>query len=114
MRITYFRYILMVTILCLSGSCVFAQNKSENRNRTREFCTNNNWSNNNRVSANDLRETTVAARNLVTVDGNRNGGIRVTGSNRSDILVRSCIQAWSTSDEAARTLARSVRIDTGS
>lgn len=87
---------------------VRAQNTSN-----REFCSNN-WSNGDRTSVSELRETKVPASNLLTVDGKRNGGIRVIGENRSDVLVRACIQAWAKDDSAARSLAKSVRIETGS
>lgn len=88
-----------------------AQNTSESSKR--EFCSNN-WSNGDRISVSELRETNIPVNNLLTVDGKRNGGIRVIGENRSDVLVRACVQAWGNSDEAARVLAKSIRIETGS
>ncbi len=78
----------------------------------KEFCSNNNWSNGDKVSFNELREMTVPASGKLDVDGARNGGISIRGENRSDVLVRACVQAWSTSDEAAKSLAASVRINT--
>lgn len=79
----------------------------------REFCSNN-WSIGDSISVSELRETKVPASSLLTVDGKRNGGIRVIGENRSDVLVRACIQAWAKDDAAARSLAKSIRIETGS
>ena len=78
----------------------------------KEFCSNNNW-NGDKVSTSELREMTVAATSRLEVDGARNGGISVKGENRSDILVRACVQAWGSSEEAAKSLASSVRINTG-
>ena len=79
----------------------------------KEFCSNNNW-NGDKVSTSELRELTVAASGRLEVDGARNGGISVRGENRSDVLVRACVQAWGSSEQEAKSLASSVRINTGS
>lgn len=81
--------------------------------RYKEFCSNNNWNGGDKVSTSELREMTVAATSRLEVDGARNGGISVRGENRSDILVRACVQAWGSSEEAAKSLASSVRVNTG-
>jgi hypothetical protein len=107
---TRLRYILLITILSLTGSIACAQAKAGKQ--TREFCSNNNWSNGDKVSFRELRESTLPAGNLLTVDGKRNGGIRVKGSDRSDVLVRACVQAWGNSDADARAVARNIRIET--
>jgi hypothetical protein len=75
------------------------------------FCSNNNWSSNDRVSFNELRETTISA-GAITVDAGKNGGIGIKGEDRGDILVKACIQAWGPSDAAARAAVSSVRINT--
>lgn len=77
------------------------------------FCSET-WSNGDRSSVKELRETKLPASNLLAVDGKRNGGIRVIGENRSDVLVRACVQAWAKDDAAARNLAKSIRIETNS
>ena len=109
----FFRYILLAVAavtLCLSGSTVFAQEKSEKRG---DFCDNNNYSSgDSKVSHKEARESTVAAGGVVDVDARRNGGIRVRGENRSDVLVRACIQTRATTDEEARAIARGIRIET--
>ena len=79
----------------------------------KEFCSNNGWNGGDKVSTSELREMTVAATSRLEVDGARNGGISVRGENRSDILVRACVQAWGSSEEAAKSLASSVRVNTG-
>lgn len=76
------------------------------------FC-NNNWSYGDKVSVSDLRELTVASTGGIDVDAGKNGGISVKGEDRSDVLIRACVQAWGASEEAARTAASSVRIATG-
>lgn len=85
--------------------------KSEYKSE-RGFCSSNNWSSD-RVSTNELREVTVAASSTLNVDGRQNGGISVKGEDRGDILIRSCVQAWGKTEEEAKSLASSVRIDTG-
>ncbi|HJS51408.1 MAG TPA: DUF4097 family beta strand repeat-containing protein [Pyrinomonadaceae bacterium] len=78
----------------------------------KEFCSNNNWHNGEKVSFSELRELNLPASGKIDVDGARNGGISVKGENRSDVLVRACVQAWGSTDEAARSLASSIRINT--
>lgn len=85
--------------------------KAEYKAKYKEFCSNN-WSNGDKVSVSDLRETTVASTGTLNVDGGRNGGIKVQGENRSDIALRACVQAWGVSEEAARAIASSIRINT--
>ncbi len=108
-----FYYFLLLAIFCLSGVTALAQDKDKSKYKTynKEFCSNN-WSNGDKVSFHELRETIVSA-NSLTVDGKRNGGISVKGENRSDILIKACVQTWGESDEAARLLAKNIRIETG-
>jgi DUF4097 and DUF4098 domain-containing protein YvlB len=101
--------IFLLIITALSVFAVSAQKPAE-RGQAREFCSNNNWSNDNQVSFHELRQMTLPATGSVAVDAGQNGGIHVAGTNRSDILVRACVQAWGTSDEAAKALASSVKI----
>ncbi len=96
-------------IICIGNVIIVAQKSNRN-----EFCSYNNWSDNNRVSAKDMRETTFSAPSLLSVDGKKNGGISVIGENRSDVSVRACIQAWAGSDEAAQKIVRDIKIETGS
>lgn len=104
----YFCCFLLLTIFCLFS---FAQDKAERK--MKQFCSNN-WSNGDSVSFHEVRETTLSAANLLTVDGRRNGGIRVIGENRNDVLVRACVQTWAATEEEARNLAKGIRIETGS
>jgi Putative adhesin len=99
----------------------FAQDKTEKANkavaktRTSTFCSNDdNWNGDNKVQHKELREMTVAASGALNVDGGKNGGISVKGENRTDILVRACVQAWGKSAEEAQSLVKGVRVDTGS
>jgi hypothetical protein len=119
----------LVMVLCLlAGLAVAAQekekvdkgiiiNKQELKEvvkvKNKEFCSSENWSSDDKQQYRELRESTVAA-GAIDVDAGRNGGISVKGENRSDILVRACIQAWGDTMEAAKAAVSSVRISSGS
>ena len=108
-----FRFVLLLAICCSLGSIVFGQNKAEQKTKNKEFCSNYNYSSDEKISYRETREMTMAAGSLVNVDARRNGGIRVKGENRSDVLVRACVQTLGATDEEARAVAKSVRIETG-
>jgi hypothetical protein len=116
-KIRFCFYGFLLVAFVLGGINVSAQEKIKdkekfkNKTYSKEFCSND-WSNGDKVSSRELRETTVGGGNL-TVDGKRNGGISVKGENRSDILIRACVQAWGTTAEEAAQLAKSVRVETG-
>ncbi len=93
-----------------TAKAVAKSDKSEYKSRG--FCENNNWSGNDRVSANDLRELTVSSNGTLNVDAGANGGISVKGEDRSDVLVRACVQAWGATDGEARAAIASIRINT--
>lgn len=62
----------------------------------------------------EVRETTLKAnRKVIDVDGGDNGGIRVTGWDRDDILLRAKIHVSDGSDDDARELASKIKIETG-
>jgi hypothetical protein len=102
-------FILLPVTFCLFAMGVSAQDKV----KSRDFCSNDTYYNGDKVGFKELRESTVSAGSL-TVDGKRNGGIKVRGENRSDILIRACIQTWDTTEEAAREIAKGIRVETGS
>jgi hypothetical protein len=109
-----FRFVLLLTIFCLSGSIVFGQNKAEQKEKNKEFCSNYNYSSDDKISYKEKREVNISAGSLVNVDGKRNGGIKVRGENRPDVLVRACVQTLGATDEEARAVAKNIRIETGS
>ena len=105
-------FVLAAAILLLSGATVFAQDKSDKSVKNRGFCENYNYSSGDKVSYKEVRETTVRAGSLLNVDGGRNGGIMVRGEERSDVLIRACVQTAAATDEAARAMAKNIRIET--
>jgi hypothetical protein len=113
---------LAAALLFLSTTILFGQAETAGKHaykaekvKNHTFCSSENWSNGNgdRVQFRDLREMTIPASGSLSVDGGRNGGIKVKGSERSDILVRACVQTWGANDEAARAAAAGIRISTG-
>ena len=106
------RFALLLATLSLSGFAVFAQDSADSQTKYDDFCRNSYYSERNSAEFNEIRETTLPPTDLLNVDGKRNGGIRVKGSDRSDILVRACVQTRADSDQAARALARNIRLET--
>jgi hypothetical protein len=107
-------FVLVLAIVFLSGSTVFAQDKDKSDKKNRGFCENYNYSSGDKVSYKEVRETTVRAVSLLIVDGGRNGGIKIKGEDRNDVLVRACVQTVGLSEEAARAMSKNIRIETGS
>ena len=87
---------LIICLLCglIATGQETLQLKEKLKERSSSFCSDNNWSSGDKVSYHDLREMTVAAGGVLDVDAGQNSGISVKGENRSDVLVRACIQAW--------------------
>jgi len=111
---------MFALVLGMSAAAVFGQNakaearatRSEHKNYNREFCSDNNWSDGNRVSFRDLREMTLPSSGDVNVDGRQNGGVSVKGEDRSDVLVRACVQTWAKTGDEAKAVAGNVKINT--
>lgn len=107
----FLRFILLPLVLGFSLTA-FAQEKYEQKNRS--FCSDDNYYSGKKGSFRELREITAAAGETVNVDALKNGGISVKGENRSDVLVRACVQSWGDSNEDAASLAKNLRIQTNS
>ncbi len=108
-----------IAVLCIAlaigmtAATTIAQERGKAaKERSNAFCTNNNNWSDDKVSVSDLRELTVPASGMVAVDAGKNGGVSVKGEDRSDVLVKACVQAWGSSEEAAKAAAGSIRIDT--
>jgi hypothetical protein len=102
---------LLIGVAAVNAFGQEAATKTKLRDKERSFCTGDNWSSD-RVSFRDLREMTMPATGSLTVDAGRNGGIHIIGSERSDIVVRACVQSWGTTDEAAKAAAANIRVST--
>ncbi|MCC6327968.1 MAG: hypothetical protein IT174_05590 [Acidobacteria bacterium] len=112
------RYSLVAVLLFICAGVVLSQTKAEKiavngeQRMSKEFCSNN-WTNGEKVSVSDLREIPVPSTGTLNIDGGRNGGIKVIGGNRTDVLIRACVQAWAATSEAARAAVSAIRINTG-
>jgi hypothetical protein len=60
----------------------------------------------------EVRESTMQGVNPIDIDAGQNGGIKLRGWDRGDVLVRARIEAYGESDADARALAAGVRIET--
>ena len=75
-------------------------------------CDGRNWDSE-RATHCEINETTIPATGLLTVDGGVNGGVRVRGWQKSQILVRAKVQTSADTDARARDIARLITIRTG-
>lgn len=113
-NLKYIATVLMTAAIGVSATAAFGQDggKAEYKDKNKGFCQNWNWSSDEKVSFHELREMTVAAGGTITVDAGKNGGIGVTGEDRGDVVIRACVQAWGTSESAARAAVNNVKIST--
>ena len=100
-----------------------AQSRNSTRDATRDFtrdasrgralsCDDHTYGDD-RATHCEMREDTIGGANPLDIDAGRNGGIRVRGWGRGDVLVRSKVQTQARTDADARRLAAGVRVDTG-
>ena len=96
-----------------SGSAQ-SRNRDTGRDSTRTgnmTCSDRNI-NRDRATHCEVREDTIGGANPLDIDAGRNGGIRVRGWDRGDVLVRTRIESYADTDADARRLVSGVRIDT--
>lgn len=65
-----------------------------------------------RVNHCEVRESRIPARGSLTVDAGRNGGVSVRAWDGSDVLVRARVQAHAPTQDAARSIAQGIRVNT--
>jgi hypothetical protein len=110
----YLRYIAVAAVAAaigISASNVFGQDESRENTKERSFCSSDNWSGD-KVSYRDLREMTLTSTGSLNVDSGQNGGISVKGEERSDVLVRACVQTMGATEAEAKSLASAIRVET--
>lgn len=96
--------------LVVAGS---AQSRRDATRDTARLSCNDRNDNDDRATHCEVREDTIGGANPLDIDAGRNGGIRVRGWDRGDVLVRSRLQASANTDAEARRLVAGVRVDTG-
>ncbi len=105
--------LLSALLVVVTAAPAFAQ-RSRSAERWLDDCRSGRFSGDrDREQYCDVREQTIPARSGLRVDGRENGGIEVIGSDRSDILVISKIQAQAESESDAKDIAGNIRIDVG-
>jgi len=79
-----------------------------------QWCDRDNWGHDNDGERYcEVREITLSAgRDLITVDGRQNGGIKVEGWDRNEILVRAKVTTHARTEAAAERLAEDIEINT--
>ena len=103
-----------LTFIHLTTSAASAFAQSREAQRWLDDCRSGRWGNDrDRERYCDVREQTIPARSQLRVDGRENGGIKIVGADRNDILVISKIQAQAGSESEAKELASGIRIDMG-
>jgi len=85
---------------------------SAQRSRGEEMnCSNGGWWDRDNERACKITEKTIAAvSGVLNIDGKTNGGIRVLGANRRDILVRAMIQAHARTESRAQALVDEITL----
>src|SRR3954462_11546051 len=89
-----------------------AQSRNRDAARTGTLSCNDGNGYDDRATHCEVREDTVGGANPLDINAGRNGGIRVRGWDRGDVLVRSKIQTSAATDADARRIASAVRIET--
>jgi len=103
--------LLTTTVAAALGAVVFAQSRDRQFGRSSsDWC--GDRGDRDRPFHCEVREATIGGANPVDIDASPNGGIRVRGWDRGDVLVRSRISAQADSDAEARALVSGTRVDT--
>jgi DUF4097 and DUF4098 domain-containing protein YvlB len=103
------RSLCAVAMLALCVIPLFAQSRNQRSARPDLGC---DGSYSDRPSHCEIREDTIPGLNPLDVDASPNGGIRIRGWDRNDVLVRTKITASGESEADARRIASGVRIET--
>jgi DUF4097 and DUF4098 domain-containing protein YvlB len=106
---TAFVTIAVAATLAATGA---AQSRNRDTARTGAMSCNDRNDYDDRATHCEMREDTIGGANPLDIDAGHNGGIRIRGWDRGDVLVRSRIQASARTDADARRLTAGVRIDT--
>jgi len=97
--------------MCLIGLSGLAWGQ---RHKSHSLSCDDQWSDSNKAQHCEMREATIAApAGVLSVDGQRNGGISIKGSDRSDVLIRARVQTRADTDADAQAMATQIRVETG-
>ena len=104
----YFSLVILAFLFALPAACQDARVIADD-----DWCDDGNWGDRDTERYCEVREFTLSDRDLIDVDGMQNGGVRVEGWNRDEILVRAKVSANARTEAAARELANAITIETG-
>ena len=106
------RTFLITTALaaCVAAGAAQSRNRESARTGT-TGC--DDYRSDDRASFCEVREDTIGGANPLDLDSGGNGGIRVHGWDRGDVLVRTRVVASANTDDEARRVASAVRLETG-
>jgi DUF4097 and DUF4098 domain-containing protein YvlB len=106
------RALCLITLLALvSLPSAAAQPRNQRYGRSADVRCDDGW-NDNRASHCEIREETIPGLNPLDIDAGPNGGIRIRGWDRPDVLVRTKITANADTEDEARRIASGVRVET--
>src|SRR5580765_1414823 len=100
----------LTTLLGAASLPVPAQTR-RNTGRS-DDCNNSGWDDSRRASFCEVREETIGGSAPLDVDAGANGGIKVIGWDRGDVLVRTVVRGYGETDADARRVVAGVHIET--
>lgn len=102
------RIVFTTATLGLMSLPAFAQDKSRG-----SLTCGDGWNSGRLMSHCEIKEQTLAAGGVITVDARKNGGVSVKGWDRNEVLLRAKVQTNAPTQGEADELAKQVRIETG-
>jgi len=114
--------LLMLRACCLTTALVTvfvtanppaagAQTRSRDTARSSDGCRDG-WGDSSRASFCEVREETIGGAAPLDVDAGPNGGIKVIGWDRGDVLVRTIVRGYGETDADARRMVAGVHVET--
>jgi DUF4097 and DUF4098 domain-containing protein YvlB len=106
-------FCVTMTLAVALAATGLAQTRDQRYGRSADTSCGDGWNDNrDRASHCEVREATVPGLNPLDIDAGPNGGIRIRGWDRADVLVRTKITGYGASDADARRVASGVRVET--
>ena len=102
--------VFMAVVLSLTGSIALANGDKDGSLSCRD--NRDSWYGDRLVGHCEIKEQTVPAGGIISVDARKNGGVSIKGWDRNEVLVRARIQTAAASQNDADELAKQVKIET--
>ncbi|HVV44756.1 MAG TPA: hypothetical protein VHC72_06110, partial [Bryobacteraceae bacterium] len=102
----------MTTLKMMLGLALAAAASGQMVNNQEKQLTCEDRGDSDRARSCEIREQTTASVGLLNIDAGKNGGASIKGWTRSDVLVRTRVEAWAGTDARAKTISSQVLIDT--